>query len=198
MCRSEESKLQLLQSEVQLTEDIIREKDPKCYAVWHHRRWLFQKWLRLLSLSCRRPALLTEREIMLCERMLQADQRNFHCWNHWMLVTARSVEGSPLGVHMGPYQRELEQLFRVALSWGAFAVSVGREVPFRCSGLLEASPLWYSWECVVTSRTGSQLECSLHRVRRSKQLVLHANPFYDCYRVVKAGDPSGGSSQEPV
>lgn len=87
MCRSEESKLQLLQSEVQLTEDIIREKDPKCYAVWHHRRWLFQKWLRLLSLSCRRPALLTEREIMLCERMLQADQRNFHCWNHWMLVT---------------------------------------------------------------------------------------------------------------
>ncbi|KAK8811706.1 hypothetical protein WA538_000492, partial [Blastocystis sp. DL] len=74
---SEESKLQLLQSEVQLTEDIIREKDPKCYAVWHHRRWLFQK----------RPALLTEREIMLCERMLQADQRNFHCWNHWMLVT---------------------------------------------------------------------------------------------------------------
>ena len=24
---------------------------------------------------------------MLCERMLQVDQRNFHCWNHWMLVT---------------------------------------------------------------------------------------------------------------
>ena len=43
ICRSEESKLQLMQSEVQLTEDIIREKDPKCYSVWHHRRWLFQK-----------------------------------------------------------------------------------------------------------------------------------------------------------
>ena len=31
--------------------------------------------------------MLTEREIGLCEKMLQADQRNFHCWNHWMLVT---------------------------------------------------------------------------------------------------------------
>lgn len=35
----------------------------------------------------RRPSLLTDREVGLCEKLLQADQRNFHCWNHWMLVT---------------------------------------------------------------------------------------------------------------
>ena len=41
--REEESKKKLLKNECTLTEDIIREKDQKCYGVWHHRRWLFDK-----------------------------------------------------------------------------------------------------------------------------------------------------------
>lgn len=30
--------------------------------------------------------MLEEREITLCEALLKLDQRNFHCWNHWMLI----------------------------------------------------------------------------------------------------------------
>ena len=33
----------LMKREMDLTEDIIRNKDPKCYAVWHHRRWVFKQ-----------------------------------------------------------------------------------------------------------------------------------------------------------
>ena len=33
----------LMKKEMELTEDIIRNKHPKCYAVWHHRRWVFKQ-----------------------------------------------------------------------------------------------------------------------------------------------------------
>ena len=33
----------LMKKEMELTEDIIRNKDPKCYAVWHQRRWVFKQ-----------------------------------------------------------------------------------------------------------------------------------------------------------
>ena len=32
------------------------------------------------------PSLLEQRELSLCEALLKLDQRNFHCWNHWMLI----------------------------------------------------------------------------------------------------------------
>lgn len=79
-------KIKLLKNELSLTEDIIREKDPKCYSVWHHRRWLFEKFILHNKLIFRDLSLLEEREITLCEALLKLDQRNFHCWNHWMLV----------------------------------------------------------------------------------------------------------------
>ena len=34
-------------------------------------------------------SLLEERELKLCEALLKLDQRNFHCWNHWMLVSKK-------------------------------------------------------------------------------------------------------------
>ena len=49
ICRSEESKVKCLNEELLLTEEIIRNRDPKCYPVWHHRRWLFQKWFALIG-----------------------------------------------------------------------------------------------------------------------------------------------------
>ena len=34
----------------------------------------------------RDSSLLEEREWKLCESLLKLDQRNFHCWNHWLLI----------------------------------------------------------------------------------------------------------------
>lgn len=84
--RDEDMKIKLLKGELSITEDIIRDKDPKCYSVWHHRRWLFEKYLHEMIVISRDSSLLEEREISLCEALLKKDQRNFHCWNHWMLV----------------------------------------------------------------------------------------------------------------
>lgn len=44
MNSTEDEKKKVLGKELELTEDIIRNKDPKCYSVWHHRRWLFQQY----------------------------------------------------------------------------------------------------------------------------------------------------------
>ena len=91
--RIHEDKVNMVRKEVSLTEEIIREKDPKCYGLWHHRRWLFDKYVfitfQIVLVIYRCPELLTDHEIELCERLLQADQRNFHCWNHWMLITRK-------------------------------------------------------------------------------------------------------------
>ena len=43
--RSSENKTAVMKKEVALTEEIIREKDPKCYGVWHHRRWIFDRYI---------------------------------------------------------------------------------------------------------------------------------------------------------
>jgi len=45
---------------------------PKSYWVWFHRKWL----------SERIPNTDWERELALCTRALELDQRNFHCWNY--------------------------------------------------------------------------------------------------------------------
>ena len=76
----------MMKKELDLTEDIIRNKDPKCYAVWHHRRWVFKQWIECIFVMNRCPSLLDPRELSLCEALLKLDQRNFHCWNHWMLI----------------------------------------------------------------------------------------------------------------
>jgi len=48
-------------------------RNPKSYSAWHHRAWVVANWTDSISLPD---------ELALCGRMLDADERNFHCWNY--------------------------------------------------------------------------------------------------------------------
>lgn len=50
--------------------------NPKSYAAWFHRYWVLEHQ--------ESPDL--DKELELCKMALQADCRNFHCWDHRRLV----------------------------------------------------------------------------------------------------------------
>jgi geranylgeranyl transferase type-2 subunit alpha len=66
------SRESLLQSELVLTEKALSARNPKCYYVWQHRKWL-------LSIGAIEDY---EKELGLTETFLKHDERNFHCWNY--------------------------------------------------------------------------------------------------------------------
>jgi len=56
--------------ELELSKEAII-KNPKTYSAWWHRIWIMQRF-----------ASNYEQELNLCSQFLDADQRNFHCWNY--------------------------------------------------------------------------------------------------------------------
>ena len=61
--------------------------NPKSYTLWFHRQWSILKGLDIEQymsdeqLEQAKGGLL-KNEIFLCDKMLKADERNFHCWNY--------------------------------------------------------------------------------------------------------------------
>ena len=74
---------------------------PKSYTLWFHRQWILQEGLELekdqLHASFKGDSALAHthlsvnseimiQELMLCNKMLKMDERNFHCWNYRLWV----------------------------------------------------------------------------------------------------------------
>lgn len=66
-------------------------RNHKSYCTWHHRKWAVQRY------SAHFPAAaagVLQRELGLCGKLLQLDERNFHCWGYrrraQRSITARS------------------------------------------------------------------------------------------------------------
>lgn len=47
------------------------QRNPKSYSAWFQRQWIIDRGLGDL-----------QKEIGLCDKLLELDERNFHCWNY--------------------------------------------------------------------------------------------------------------------
>ncbi|KAJ0391372.1 hypothetical protein ATCC90586_007932 [Pythium insidiosum] len=61
---------ELAKTELKLTFEALQ-RNPKSYAAWYQRQWVIDKGLGDLK-----------KEIGLCNKLLDLDERNFHCWNY--------------------------------------------------------------------------------------------------------------------
>lgn len=66
-------------------------KSPKSYTLWFQRQWIIEKGLafeRAMPQIMMQSEIL-QNELMLCNKMLKMDERNFHCWNYrlWVIET---------------------------------------------------------------------------------------------------------------
>ncbi|CAI5714103.1 unnamed protein product [Hyaloperonospora brassicae] len=61
---------ELADTELKMTLDALQ-RNPKSYSAWFQRKWIIDQGLGDL-----------QKEIGLCDKLLDLDERNFHCWNY--------------------------------------------------------------------------------------------------------------------
>ncbi|KAE9317007.1 hypothetical protein PF008_g18860 [Phytophthora fragariae] len=61
---------EMAKTELKLTLDALQ-RNPKSYSAWFQRQWVIDRGLGDLK-----------KEIGLCDKLLDLDERNFHCWNY--------------------------------------------------------------------------------------------------------------------
>ena len=66
-------------------------KSPKSYTLWFQRQWAIEKGLAFerAVMGKNTQSEIMQNELMLCNKMLKMDERNFHCWNYrfWVVET---------------------------------------------------------------------------------------------------------------
>ncbi|CAI2370270.1 unnamed protein product [Moneuplotes crassus] len=75
----------------------LMKENPKSYTLWGHRQWVILEGLKIEKFMTEEQLKpvgggILNNEIKLCDKMLTADERNFHCWNYrsWVVNTQLS------------------------------------------------------------------------------------------------------------
>ena len=77
-------------NELTVSELALR-KNPKSYGSWQHRQWCL---LNSTKLALKSNASNWQKELELCNKYLDLDERNFHCWSHRQFVVNKSKVAS--------------------------------------------------------------------------------------------------------
>lgn len=73
-------------------------RDPKCYQIWHHRKWMFQKIWEVEQALMIQGAVSKKciaMDIKICDKFLAKDERNFHAWNYRSFLIKYLIDRFP-------------------------------------------------------------------------------------------------------
>lgn len=125
--KSAEGVNNLLASDLQLTFSALRQH-PKVYWIWNHRRWCLENTPNgpgtdengepgtpADPLGWKRSN--WAKELAVCEKMLDADARNFHAWNYRRYVVASSPDSRPLASELAYTLKKIESNFSNFSAW---------------------------------------------------------------------------------
>ncbi len=73
-------------------------RDPKCYQIWHHRKWMFEKiWEveKALKIQGTVSKKCVAMDIKICDKFLTKDERNFHAWNYRCFLIKYLIDRFP-------------------------------------------------------------------------------------------------------
>jgi len=73
-------------------------KDQKSYQLWYHRQWLLKnthkiEYSNFKTKDVTKKAL--KGELMICQKFLNKDERNFHAWNYRSYIVGFYIECFP-------------------------------------------------------------------------------------------------------
>jgi geranylgeranyl transferase type-2 subunit alpha len=100
----------LLQTELDLTRDVLSERNAKSYFAWYHRRW---------ALDTLQPdQAVLRQELALCGKLLERDARNFNCWAHrnWV-VDKLGADGGAQEAELATSRELIEKNFSNYSAW---------------------------------------------------------------------------------
>lgn len=78
--------------ELRVSETALR-NNPKSYPSWYHRKWVLRRMIEAFGTEEGKARETLEREAKLCADMLNADDRNFHCWAYRRFVAEKLGRG---------------------------------------------------------------------------------------------------------
>ncbi|ETW08421.1 hypothetical protein H310_01004 [Aphanomyces invadans] len=82
LLRTDDSrKKELAEAECKLTMEALM-KNPKSYSAWFQRQWIVDNGMAVV-----------EKEVRLCDALLNKDERNFHCWNYRRYLSKLKASG---------------------------------------------------------------------------------------------------------
>jgi hypothetical protein len=134
-------------TELELTAAALQ-RNPKAYAAWFHRKWCVRYFLTSAAATAAASSntdsnnsqQVLEKEMHLCSEFLNADERNFHCWNYRRFVVGAMASNmllTSLACNTGNHD------------------SSNPELPPRHSALNDSQLLDGSWDIFVNAMLSS-------------------------------------------